>query len=154
MKTIARNRKAGFNYQHLEKVIAGLSLYGWQVKSIKAGNVSISEAYAYVKAGEVFLHGANISEWEGMSDFARENVGKDIKVLMKKQEINKWEGKLKQKQATTIIPLRLIVDRGLIKVELALAKGVKKYEKRGKIREKEQKKEISRQLKEIYEQRK
>jgi SsrA-binding protein len=147
MKIVANNRKAGFNYEFIDTKEAGLVLKGWEVKSIKAGNASIAQAYALIKSEEVFLRGANISDWPGMSDQQKQLAGRDIKVLLKKEEIQRWQAKLQQKQATTIIPTKLIITKGIIKVELALAKGVKKYDKRAKIRQRQEKKEIARQLK-------
>jgi SsrA-binding protein len=147
MKIIATNRKAGFNYQLLDKLEVGMALRGWQVKSIKAGSISIKESYAYSKNGELFLHGANIVEWKGMGELEKNQIDKDIKLLAKKEEIERWESKLKQQQATTIIPTKIYLSRGFVKMELALAKGVKKYDKRAKIKERDQIRDIERQLK-------
>jgi SsrA-binding protein len=147
VKSLARNKKAGFNYHFLETIEAGMVLKGWQVKSIKAGNISINEAYVYIHKDEVFLKNANIADWPGMSDFDRAQKDADIKLLLHQNQIAKWLGKLQQQQATTIVPTKIYEVKGKIKAEIALAKGVKKYDKRSKIREREQKRDIERQLK-------
>lgn len=147
MKILARNRKATFNYEVLEKLEAGMVLLGWQVKSIKAGNVNLTDAYAFIQNGEVLARNIRVAPWSTMGDFEREYLDKDIKLLLNRHEIARWEGKLQQQSATAIIPTKIFLSKGLIKLELALAKGVKKYDKRAKIKEREQKREISRELK-------
>lgn len=147
MKLITQNRKATFNFTILAAVEAGLVLKGWQVKSIKAGNVNLRDAYVYIHHGEMFLRGLHIAEWGTMGRFEREQLNADIKLLVKREEIEKWDSKLRQQVATTIIPTKIFLVRSLIKVELALVKGVKKYDKRAKIKEREQQRDVQRELK-------
>ncbi|MFW5702446.1 MAG: SsrA-binding protein SmpB [Candidatus Dojkabacteria bacterium] len=147
MKLIARNRKANFNFRILDKKEAGVALRGWQVKSIKSGNVSLNQAYCFIRQGELYLRGANIGEWQGMGEFEKQRKDEDIKLLLRKEEIERWDGQIKQQKATTIVPLALFLQRGLIKCELGLAKGAKEFDKREKKKERDQERDLQRELK-------
>lgn len=146
MAALAQNKKASFNFEILEKFIAGISLKGWQVKSIKAGSTSLGEAFVYFHRGEAFMKGIHISPWKTMPVTEKENKAQLVKLLLHKKEIEKLTGKLAQK-GLALIPLRLFEERGLIKVELGLARGKHIYDKRSKIKEREQKREIARDIK-------
>jgi SsrA-binding protein len=146
MKVHARNKKALFNYTLEEKFSAGMVLKGWQVKSIKTGKASIKESYAYIKGNEAFLKNAQISAWPGMGDLEKQQQGEDIKLLLNKQEIGKLLSKL-QTKGLTLIPTAIVESRGLLKLELALAKGKKTWDKRATIKEREAKRDVDRELK-------
>ncbi len=146
MKTITKNRKAYFEYNILEKNTAGIQLQGSEVKSIRAGKVSISEAYCYILDGEIFIKGMHISEYtEGGKHYNHQPL-RDKKLLMKKKEIVKLDKSLGEK-GLTIVPLELIItDTGLIKLEIGLAKGKNLYDKRFSIKEKDIKRDMERTL--------
>jgi SsrA-binding protein len=146
MKIITKNRKAYFEYNILEKNTAGIQLQGSEVKSIRAGKVSISEAYCYILDGEIFIKGMHITEYtEGGKHYNHQPL-RDKKLLMKKKEIAKLDKSLGEK-GLTIVPLELIItDTGLIKLEIGLAKGKHLYDKRQSIKEKDIKRDMERSL--------
>jgi len=143
MKVIAKNKKAKFDYHIIETYEAGIVLKGSEVKSVRLGKVSLSDAFAQVVGGEVFLFNMHISPYEK----AQEGLDskRERKLLLNKSEIRKIDGKLKNK-GLTLIPLEVCIKKNLVKIALAVAKGKKEYEKRGKIIEKEQRKEIKKYL--------
>jgi len=146
MKSITKNKKAYFEYNILEKNTAGIQLQGSEVKSIRAGKVSISEAYCYILDGEIFIKGMHITEYtEGGKHYNHQPL-RDKKLLMKKKEIAKLDKSLGEK-GLTIVPLELIItDTGLIKLEIGLAKGKNLYDKRFSIKEKDIKRDMERSL--------
>jgi len=145
-KKICVNKKAYFEYNILEKNTAGIQLQGSEVKSIRAGKVSISEAYCYILDGEIFIKGMYITEYtEGGKHYNHQPL-RDKKLLMKKKEIAKLDKSLGEK-GLTIVPLELIItDTGLIKLEIGLAKGKNLYDKRNSIKEKDIKRDMERTL--------
>jgi len=142
-RVVAKNRKAKFDYHILDTYEAGIVLKGSEVKSIRQGKVSLSDSFAQVLGGEIFLFNMHISPYEK----AQEGLDskRDRKLLLKKSEIRKIDGKLKNK-GLTLIPLEVYIKKNLVKISLAVAKGKKEYEKRGKIIEKEQKREMKKYL--------
>lgn len=146
MKVISQNRKANFNYEIIDKYTAGMVLKGWQVKSIKANQVSLTDAFAYFNKGEIFLKGAQITPWKTMGDFEKKTASNDIKLLLNKQEIEKLASKLST-PGITLVPLKILQERGLLKVDLGLARGKRDYDKRSKIKERDQIRDIERDLK-------
>lgn len=146
MKSISKNKKAYFEYNILEKNSAGIQLQGSEVKSIRAGKVSVSEAYCYILDGEIFIKGMHIAEYtEGGKHYNHKPL-RDKKLLMKKKEIAKLDKSLGEK-GLTIVPLEVIItDTGLIKLEIGLAKGKHLYDKRQSIKEKDIKRDMERTL--------
>jgi SsrA-binding protein len=146
MKSITKNKKAYFEYNILEKNTAGIQLQGSEVKSIRAGKVSVSEAYCYILDGEIFIKGMHIAEYtEGGKHYNHKPL-RDKKLLMKKKEIAKLDKSLGEK-GLTIVPLEVIItDTGLIKLEIGLAKGKHLYDKRQSIKEKDIKRDMERTL--------
>jgi SsrA-binding protein len=145
MKEFSRNKKAYFNYHILEKFTAGISLIGLEVKSIKSGRINLSGAYVVIKDEEVFLIGANIPPYQPKNTPKDYNPERSRKLLLKKSEIKYLIGKIKQK-GLTIVPLRVYNMRGIIKLEFAVAKGKKKFDKREIIRKREDERQIRRTL--------
>ena len=141
-KTIARNKKALHEYQILETFEAGISLAGPEVKSIRAGKVSLAEAYARVERGEVWLHDMHVSPYDPAS---RWNVDplRARKLLLHAREIRKLIGSTEQK-GLTLVPLELYLYRGYVKVTIALARGKKLHDKRESLKQKDIKREIQR----------
>ncbi len=124
------NKKAKFEYEFLQTEVCGIQLVGSEVKSIRQGKVSISEGYCYFKDGELFVKGMNISDY-GFGSF-HETV-RDRKLLLKRKELDGLETKLIN--GLTIVPYRVFLnDKGLIKMEIALAKGKKIHDKRETIK--------------------
>lgn len=143
-KTIATNRKARHEYHILETVEAGLVLTGSEIKSVRAGRVSLQEAYAAVEDGEAWLLGAHIASYP-MAGYADHDPVRRRKLLLHKKQILKLGFEV-QAKGLTLVPLRLYLRDGLAKLELALARGKKHYDKRRAIKERETKREIERQL--------
>ncbi len=146
MRVIAKNRKAYFDYQILESLETGISLMGSEVKSIREGRVSLKESYAEIKEGEVFLLNCHISPYEASNRFNHEPL-RERKLLLHRQEIKRLTGKVKEK-GFTLIPTKILInDKGKIKVEIALAKGKKTYQKREAIKERDREREMQAELK-------
>ena len=142
--TFATNHKAGRDYDILESYEAGLELKGTEIKSIRQRRVSIDDGFARIDGGELFLYNMHISPYE---QGGRWNVepARPRKLLMHRREIDRLEGRLTQ-QHLTLVPLRLYQQHGLVKVQLAVGKGRRLFEKRDRIRERETDREIQRRL--------
>lgn len=141
-KFIALNRKAGFDYVLLDRVEAGLVLRGSEVKSLRDGQASIAEAYARIEDGEVFLHHMDIPPYP-MAGPANHEPKRVRKLLLHRREIDRLRGKTREK-GLTLIPTRLYFKQGRAKVEIALAKAKKKWDKREAIQGREMKRELQR----------
>lgn len=146
MKTLAKNKKAYFDYEILEKFEAGIVLIGQEVKSIKAGRISLAGSFVVLRNGEVFLIGANVPAWQPKNAPPDYNPERSRKLLLKKSEIKSLIGKSKQKGLTSI-PLRVYTKRGKIKLEFAIVKGKKKVDKRETIKKREVERKIRQVLK-------
>jgi len=142
---IIKNKKARFNYEILEVFEAGIVLKGTEVKSIRQKKVSIQESYARILKGEVFLVGLNISAYDMGNRFNHEPQ-RDRKLLLHKQEIKKLIGKLKEK-GYTLVPLRMYLKRGKVKIELGLGRGKNIHDKRKTIQDRDMKRDMQRDLK-------
>jgi SsrA-binding protein len=146
MKIVASNKKAYFNYEIVESMEAGIALLGSEVKSVREGRVSLKDSFAEVKNGEVFLLHMNISPYEQANIFNHEPL-REKKLLLHRQEIKRLIGKIREK-GYTLIPTKVILnDRGKVKVEIALAKGKRTYEKRRAIKERDLEREVRAELK-------
>jgi SsrA-binding protein len=133
-KTIARNKKALHEYHILESWEAGIALAGPEVKSIRAGKVSLAESFARVERGEVWLHGMHVSPYDPASRW-NEDPLRPRKLLLHNREIRKLIGAT-EKQGLTLVPLELYIMRGRVKVGLALARGKKLHDKREDLKRK------------------
>ena len=137
-----RNRQATFEYEILDKYYAGIVLTGTEIKSIREGKVNLQDGYCYINKGEVFVKGVNITPYAQGTHYNHEAT-RERKLLLKRSEIKKLEGKVEEK-GLTLIPLRLFInDRGLAKMEIALGKGKKLHDKRQSIKEREAKRELN-----------
>jgi SsrA-binding protein len=141
-----RNKKASFEYSFIDKFIAGIKLTGTEIKSIRQGKANITDAFCVIEKGEVWVRNMQIQEYEKATHF--NHVPKqDRKLLLNKQEIRKLENNLKD-QGLAIVPLRLFLSaKGLAKLEIALAKGKKIYDKREDIKKRDIQRETQRELK-------
>ena len=138
-KLIAENRRARHDYHLLERLEAGLTLTGTEVKSLRSGQASLQRAFADVRDGEVWLVGAHIPEY-AQGNLANHDPDRDRKLLLHRGEIDSLFGKVREK-GLTLVPTKLYFKNGRVKVEIALAKGKKLWDKREAIKEKDQQKE-------------
>lgn len=145
-KVIAQNKKAYHDFFIEDTFECGISLCGTEVKSIRMGHVNLKDSYASIKNSEVILTGMHISPYEKGNIFNRDPL-RDRKLLMHKYEIRRLIGKIKE-DGYSLIPLKVYLNGSKVKVELALARGKKNYDKRDTIAEKEAKRRIDRKLKE------
>ena len=140
-KIICLNRKASFNYYLKEIIEAGISLKGSEVKSLREGKANIADSYAIDKNGEIFLVNSHIPLYK-QSSYNNHNPKEDRKLLLNKKEINKLIGKINQ-EGLTLIPTKLYFFKGKAKIEIAVAKGKKLYDKRLAKKKKDWKREKS-----------
>ena len=147
-RTLVSNRQALHDYLILESVEAGLSLVGTEVKSIRAGNVNLRDAFARAQDGEIWLWNAHIAPFEQGNRWNHE-PRRPRKLLLHTREIGRLAAKA-QESGYTLVPLRLYERRGKLKLELALARGKKQYDKRSSIAERESKRELERAVKEAF----
>jgi SsrA-binding protein len=144
-KLIANNKKAFHDYFIEEKYEAGISLAGTEVKSLRMGKCSVKESFIRIENGEVVIYGMHISPYEKGNIFNKDPL-RPRKLLMHKYEINKIAGKMAQK-GYTVVPLQVYFKGSLVKVEIALARGKKLYDKRQDIAKKDMRRESERDFK-------
>jgi len=144
--SIVDNKKAFHDYFIEERFEAGMSLEGWEVKSIRAGRAQIKEAYVTIRRGEVFLFGAHISPLPTASTHINPDPVRTRKLLLNAEEIKKLIGKV-ERAGYTLMPLNLHYQRGRIKCEIGLAKGKKQHDKRDTERYRDADREIAKALK-------
>ncbi|WZY00556.1 SsrA-binding protein SmpB [Bacillus sp. FSL W7-1360] len=145
-KAVAQNKKARHDYFIEETFEAGIVLTGTEIKSIRAGKMNLKDSFARVRAGEVFLHNAHISEYEQGNRYNHDPV-RARKLLLHRKQINMLVGKIQQ-QGYALVPLKVYIKSGFAKVLLGVAKGKKNYDKRDTLRKKDAKREVERALKE------
>ena len=139
-----KNRKASFEYQFITTFVAGISLVGTEIKSIRNNQANISDAHCVFVNNELFVKNLHIAEYNS-GGYTNHEPKRDRKLLLNRQELNKMIGKVKEK-GNSIIPIRLFInEKGKAKLEIALAKGKKIYDKRESIKEKDQKRDIARE---------
>lgn len=146
-KTLAENRKAKHEYFLEEGFEAGIQLVGTEVKSIRAGKANLKDSYAEVRNGEVFVCNMHISPYEQGNIFNKDPL-RERKLLLHKKEIDKLSTFVSQK-GYTLIPISIYLKNGRVKVNLAVAKGKKEYDKRDAMIEKDAKRDIERQVKDM-----
>lgn len=144
-RLIANNKKAYYDYFIEEKYEAGIALVGTEVKSLRQGHCSIKEAFIGIDKGEIFIHHMNISPYEKGNIFNRDPL-RTRKLLLHSYEINKLAVQIKEK-GYTIMPLKVYLKDGLIKVEIGLARGKKLYDKRAEIAKKDIRREAEKEFK-------
>ncbi len=143
MKDFIFNKKAAFDYEILEKFEAGIVLSGTEIKAIKSGKANLAGSFAIIRNNEIFLLNLSIPPYKPKNVSASYQPDKTRKLLLHKKQIASLSGQLKQKNLN-LIPLRMYNKHGLIKVELALAKGKKKFDKRESIKKRETQRKIDR----------
>ena len=138
-----KNRKASFEYEFVEKYLAGIQLQGSEIKSIREGKVSLQEAYCTYVENELYVKNMNISPYK-QATHTNHEPKRDRKLLLTKKELGKLEKKYEEK-GLTIVPIRLFINnKGLAKLEIALAKGKKLYDKREDIKKKDMARDMQR----------
>lgn len=143
--TVADNRRARHDYFIEEQYEAGLALEGWEVKSLRAGRLQLSESYVVVKDGEAWLLGANISPLPTASTHIHPDPTRTRRLLLHREELNKLIGAVERK-GYTLVPLSLYWKRGLAKLNIGLAKGKKQHDKRATEKERDWQREKQRLL--------
>ena len=139
-KTVAQNRHARFEYQILETTEVGIVLKGSEVKSVRQGKVDLSDCFASIKDGEIWVHNMHVAAYQNAGPF-NHNPKRSRKLLLHKREIRKILGKTKEK-GLSLVPIRLYWKHGLAKIELAIAKGKRTFDKRETIKQRDQEREL------------
>ena len=140
-----KNRKVTFEYELIERFVAGMKLVGTEIKSIRNGKANLSDSYCQFYNGELFVKSLHISEYE-MGTHYNHEAKRDRKLLLNRKELQKLEKKVKE-SGFTIVPIRLFVnDRGLAKLEIALARGKKVYDKRETLKQKDAQRDMDRMM--------
>ncbi len=141
-----KNKRATFDYELVEKLTAGLVLTGTEIKSIRAGKVSLVDSYCFFTNGELWSKGIHIAEYK-FGNFHNHEEKRERKLLLNRKELEKWERKTKE-TGLTIIPVRLFInEKGFAKLVIALAKGKKQYDKRESLKSKQATREMDRAMK-------
>ena len=143
---IADNKKATYNYFFEERFEAGIVLQGWELKSLRAGKVQLTDGYVVLRDGEMFLIGCQINPLNTASTHVNPETARTKKLLLHKEEIRRLTGKVEQK-GYTLVPLNLHWKNGKVKCEIALAKGKAEHDKRDTIKDREGKREVERAMK-------
>jgi len=146
VKTVAVNRQARFEYEIVETFEAGIALLGSEVKSIRDGRVSLKEAFAEIRGGEAYLVNCHIGPYEAANIWNHEPL-RPRKLLLHRRELKRLTGKV-QERGLTLVPTRVFLnDRGLVKVDIALAKGRKIHDKKEVLKERDREREMRAALK-------
>ena len=143
-KTIAENRRARHDYDLLERLEAGLALTGTEVKALRAGQAQIAQAYVELRDGEAWLVGASIAEY-AQGNIANHRPERDRKLLLHRGELDSLQGKVREK-GLTIVPTRLYFRDGRVKLEVALARGRERADRRRAIAERDARRQMERAL--------
>ena len=139
------NRKARYEYAVIEEFTAGMVLFGSEVKSIRSGNVTLSESFIFIKDGEVWIKNMHVAKYKQSHKLEVHDESRDKKLLLNKKEIERISKKVIDK-GTTIIPLGIFISNNKLKMKIAVAKGKKDYDKRNSIKERDLKRELQRSL--------
>ena len=138
-----KNKKAYFDFEILEKLFAGMELTGTEIKSIRKGKASLADSYCYFKNNELWVKGMRISEYE-QGSYHNHDPYRERRLLLHRSELNRLEKRVREK-GFTIVTMRLFLnDKGLAKLEIALARGKKEYDKRETIRQKDLQRDMER----------
>jgi SsrA-binding protein len=136
MNILCTNKKASFKFSLIKKIEAGLSLHGWEVKSIKSGHAQISESYITIKNNEAYLINAHLKVLSTTSESNKANSRRSRKLLLNKRELINISNEIKQ-NGHTLVPTKMYTKKSLIKLEIAIAKGKQAHDKRADIKNRE-----------------
>lgn len=145
MKIVSNNRKAFYEYHIIEEYDCGLVLLGSEVKSIRLGNVTISDSFVYIKDGEVWIKNLKVARYKQAHKLEVHDENRDKKLLLTRKQIEKI-GKSLQDTGITCIPLSIFIKDNRIKVKIAVAKGKKLYDKRSAIKDRDIKRDLQRSI--------
>jgi SsrA-binding protein len=145
VKVVATNRKAYHDYAIEDKFEAGLVLTGTEIKSVRAGQVNLRDSFATIRDGEIWLINAHIASYERGTFFSNHEPRRQRKLLMHRREINRLAAKVQEK-GFTLVPLRMYLKNNRAKIEIALARGQRQYDKRTALRERETRREVEREV--------
>ncbi|MEA5581634.1 SsrA-binding protein SmpB [Nodularia harveyana UHCC-0300] len=145
-KVISDNRQARYLYEILETFEAGVELAGTEVKSIRAGRVNLQDGYALIRNGEAWLINVHISPYNASGQYFNHEPRRTRKLLLHRQEIRKLIGKVEQ-QGLTLVPLKMYLKRGWVKVSIALGKGKKIHDKRESLKKRQDQRDMQRAMK-------
>lgn len=149
MKVIAVNKSASFEYFIEDKYEAGIVLEGSEVKSLRAGKASLGESFCEIRGGEIFLKNMHIAIYDKSGAFSTRDSRKDRKLLLHKIEISKIVGRVNER-GYTLVPLKIYLKDALVKVEVALCKGKHTYDKKRTLMERDTKRAVDREVKELF----
>lgn len=141
-RTVATNRRARFDYEIVQRYDAGLALLGSEVKSIREGNVTLGEGYARFKDGELWLYNVYIAQYGPARD--NHEPTRARKLLLHRRELDRLSQALDEQPRTTVVPLRMYLHNGLVKIEIGLARGKRQYDKRQAIRKRDAERSMQR----------
>ena len=143
-----KNKRATFDYEIIDVLTAGIVLTGTEIKSLRAGKANLTDSFCIIEKDEAFVRNMHISEYEKGGHYNHEPK-RERKLLLNRQEINKWHSKLKEK-GLTMVPLKLFInEKGLAKLDVGLARGKKTFDKRESLKEKDAKRQMDRVRKEL-----
>lgn len=142
---ISTNRKAYFEYHVIEDFNAGIMLLGSEVKSVRNGDVNITDCFAYIKDGEIWIKNMKVARYKQTHMAEKHDENRDKKLLLNRREIDKIE-KLIQDKGTTMVPLEIFTSKNRIKIKLGVVKGKKLYDKRASIKERDMERDLRRDL--------
>jgi SsrA-binding protein len=144
---VVENRRARHDYFVEESIEAGIALVGSEIKSVRAGQVNLRDSYVRIENDEAWLHNSHISPWPQAGTYFNHEPNRKRKLLLHREEIDRLRGKVEQK-GLTLVPLKMYFLRGRAKVEVAVAKGKKLYDKRDTLAEQDAEREIARAMRE------
>lgn len=143
-----KNKRATFDYEIIDVLTAGIVLTGTEIKSLRSGKANLTDSFCIIEKDEAFVRNMHISEYEKGGHYNHEPK-RERKLLLNRQEINKWHAKLKEK-GLTMVPLKLFINqKGLAKLDVGLGRGKKTYDKRETLKEKDAKRQMDRVRKEL-----
>lgn len=145
-KIVSDNRQARYLYEILETYQAGIELKGTEVKSIRQGKANLQDGYALIRNGEMWLLNVHISPWGTASNYFNHDPRRTRKLLMHKLEIRKLIGKVEEK-GLTLVPLKMYLKNGLVKIDIALVRGKKLHDKRDDLKRRDDKRDMERAMK-------
>lgn len=139
-----KNRKASFEFEFIERYTAGIVLSGTEIKSIRMGKASLVDAYCYFSGNELYVRNMNVAEYWWGSAFSRQDPKRDRKLLLTRRELHKLQRATREKGMTIVATRLFISENGYAKLDIALARGKKEYDKRESIKEKDMRRDMER----------
>lgn len=139
-----KNRKASFEFEFIERYTAGIVLSGTEIKSIRMGKASLVDAYCYFSGNELYVRNMNVAEYWWGSAFSRQDPKRDRKLLLTRRELRKLQRATREKGMTIVATRLFISENGYAKLDIALARGKKEYDKRESIKEKDMRRDMER----------